>query len=79
MQLESLVGKGLIRFGGLKRKPSRFERLLLSEVGKGLIRFGGLKRYGVGGGDGNRKVGKGLIRFGGLKPFLGPYTNEAVC
>ena len=39
------VGKGLIRFGGLKRKPdAQLPSVRYGLVGKGLIRFGGLKR-----------------------------------
>ena len=37
------VGKGLIRFGGLKLEIAQFELQTDLGVGKGLIRFGGLK------------------------------------
>ena len=62
------VGKGLIRFGGLKRRCTRRPNCGPLNVGKGLIRFGGLKLPPPPQWLGGQKVGKGLIRFGGLKP-----------
>ena len=74
--VQLVVGKGLIRFGGLKHSQGWKYKGATAGVGKGLIRFGGLKPT-TGGGcvptTGN--VGKGLIRFGGLKlTFFGCLT-----